>query len=84
MSYDAILKLLQRLHRMRHKPDLHSFKAKIKDGVVFVEAQWDGFSVDFFTYDDAGNETREHWVGSTAKTARELERRGLDLDSVET
>lgn len=84
MNYDAILKLLQRFHRMRHKPDLHSFKALIKNGVVFVEAQWDGFSVDFFTYDDAGNETREHWAGSTAKTAHELERRGLDLDSVET
>lgn len=84
MKNDAILKLLQKLHRMRHKPDLHSFKAKMKDGLAYVEAQWDGFYVVFFTYDAEGNEIRESWTGSTAATARELERRGLDLATVET
>lgn len=84
MKNSAILNLLERLLRRRHIPDLHSFKAKIKNGVVFVDAQWDGFHIDFITYDGAGNETRESWVGSAFLAARELESRGLDLTSVET
>lgn len=82
--YEVILKRLQKLHRMRHKPDLHSFKAKIKNGVVYVESEEDAIFMEFFTYDDAGNETRARWVGSVAGAARELESRGIDLASVET
>lgn len=82
--YDVILKRMQKLHRMRHKPDLHSFKANIKNGLAYVEAQWDGIFIEFFTYDAEGNEKRERWVGSVKSAARELEMRGLDLASVET
>lgn len=84
MAYNAILNYLQRLNRRRHKPDLHSFKAKIKDGIVYGEARWDDFSLDFFLYDGAGNETRVHWSGAITAAARELESRGLNLASVET
>lgn len=84
MSEYTILKILQRLHRMRHKPDLHSFKAKIKDGVAYVEAEEDGIFIECFTYDDEGNETRERWVGPIPEAVRELHERGLELKSVET
>lgn len=81
---EAITKLLQKLHRKRHTPDLHSFKAKIAAGVVYVEAEEDGIFMELFTYDADGNETRERMVASVYLAARELERRGLDLATVET
>lgn len=84
MAYNEILNYLQRLNRRRHMPDLHSFKAKVKDGIVYGEARWEDVSLVFFLYDAAGNETRVHWSGTITAAARELESRGLDLASVET
>ena len=48
MAYSDILNYLQRLNRRRHKPDLHSSKAKVKNGIVYGEARWDDFSLVFF------------------------------------
>lgn len=84
MSCNAILKLLRKLHRNRHKPDLHSFKAKIYNGVVYVEAEWSGIFIEFFTCDGEGKETRESWAGTIEAAARELDRRCLDMATVET
>ena len=84
MQYNKILKLLQKLHRMRNKPDLHSFKAKIKDGVVYVEAEIDAIFIEAFTYDAAGKETRTRWAIPIEAAAGVLERMGLDPATVET
>lgn len=85
MSNEAILKLLQRCRRQWHKPDLHSFKAKIKGGVVFVECDPSGVNIDAITYDTKGNEVREGWrTGGALRDAVEiLERLEIDLASVE-
>lgn len=81
---DVILKILQRLHRMRHKPDLHSFKADIKGGVVYVEAQEEGLYMELFIYDAEGKETREHWTGSIVEGTKKLKDLGLALETIET
>lgn len=81
---NAILELLEKIHRMRHKPDLHSFKAKIKAGVVYVEAEESVIFMEFFTYDDKGNETRRRFTGSIPEAASELEKQEIDLATVET
>lgn len=84
MPDNSILKLLQKLHRMRHKPDLHSFKAKIKAGVVYVEAEEDAIFIAAFTYDAAGKETRTRWAIPIEVAADKLEKLGIDLATVET
>lgn len=84
MNNDNILKLLQKLHKMRHKPDLHSFKAKIKSGVVFVEAEEDAIFMEIFIYDADGHENRERWVGAITEAATKLERLEIDPATVET
>lgn len=77
--------LLKRLNKYRYTPDLHSFKAKINGGVVFVECTGENaFYIEAFVYDKDGNETRNFWDATTEEAAKELERLGLDLDSVET
>lgn len=84
MDNTAILKLLQKIHRMRHKPDLHSFKAKIQDGVVYVEAEEDAIFMEIFIYDAEGHENRERWVGAITEAATKLERLEIDPATVET
>lgn len=85
MSNDAILKLLQRCRRQWHKPDLHSFKAKINDGVVFVECDRDYVDIDAVVY-EKGGEIRHSWrTGSALRDAvKILEQLGIDLATVET
>ena len=79
----TIIKMLEKIYRMRHKPDLHSFKAKTRDGIVYVEAEEEGIFVESITYDAEGKERRERWVRPIAVTAIELEVMGIDLTSVE-
>ena len=83
---DAILKLLQRCRRQWYKPDLHSFRAKIKDGVVFVDCHATGVNIDAIIYDaKKGAEIRESWRTGAALTdaVEVLEKLGIDLDTVE-
>lgn len=84
MIRDALLKLLQRCRRQWYKPDLHSFRAQIKDGVVFVECDWDGVDIDAFTYDKKGNEHRNFWrLGTALNDAIDvLEKLEINLDTV--
>lgn len=81
---ETITKLLKKLHQRRHKPDLHSFKAKIAAGVVFVEAEEDAIFIEAFIYDEEGRELRERWCDRLDVAARRLECLGLDLATVET
>lgn len=85
MNKEAILKLLQRCHRQWHTPDLHSFKARIKDGVVFVECDLDHVQIDAFIYDGA-KDVRHSWrTGTALSDAVEiLATLGIDMATVET
>ena len=79
------LALLKRLNRYLHTPDLHSFKANINGGVVFVECTGENaFYIVAFIYDQDGGETRKYWDVTTEEAAKVLEHLGLDLESVET
>lgn len=82
---DAILKLLQRCRRQWYKPDLHSFKAKIKDGVVFVECDLSGVDIYAIRYEN-GEEVRRCWrTGTNLYDAAEiLAQLSIDLATVET
>lgn len=77
---EKVLKFLQRLTRNAHKPDLHSFKAHIRDGVVFVEARHDEIIIS----ERMDGDSRFCWRGSVVEAAKRLEQMGLDLDSIET
>lgn len=83
---EAILNLLQRCRRQWYKPDLHSFRARIKDGVVFVECDPDHVTIEAITYDNKGNEIRRGWrTGRALYDAVELlEQLSIDLATVET
>ena len=82
---DKILKLLQRCRRQWYKPDLHSFRARIKDGVVFVDCDTSGVNIDAIIYDTKGTEIHKRWRTGTAlaDAVEVLEKLGLDLDTVE-
>ena len=84
MRREAIIQLLQRCRRQWYIPDLHSFRASIKDGVVFVECDIDGVDIDAITYDKKGNEIRNSWrLGTALNDAIDiLERLEIDLDTV--
>lgn len=82
---EKILNLLKYCHRRRHTPDLHSFRAKINGGLVFVECSGAGNCVDIyiFTYDATGQETRTYWTGGLQEAAAGLEKLGMDPATVE-
>lgn len=81
---DKILKLLQKCNRHRYIPDLHSFKAKIENGVVFVECSgYDAFTIWSITYDKNGEEKRSLWSGPTIEAGSKLELLKIDLNTVE-
>ncbi len=80
LSYgDKIFKLLQKLERNVNNPDLHSFKAHINTGVVFVEARQE----DVYISHERDNGTFVGWVGTYIAAANRLEMLKIDLDSVE-
>ena len=79
LSYGGrIFKLIRQLERNVNVPDLHSFKADIKDGIVFVEARVDGI---YISHHIEGKETK--WVGYAIAAANRLEMLGLDLSTVD-
>ena len=83
---DAILSLLQRCRRQWYKPDLHSFKARVTNGVVFVECDTDGVDIHAIYYNEKGEEIRESWrTGRALRDAVDiLYKLGIELDTVET
>jgi len=80
---DRIFKLLQKLNRKPLKEDLHSFRAKIKNGIVFVECRGYEIYIESFEYDKNGKETRKTWAGVPIASANRLYELGLDLESIE-
>ena len=79
LSYgDRIFKLIQKLERNVNVPDLHSFKANIKDGIVFVDARIDGIYIEHHIEDK-----KTQWVGYAIAAANRLVMLELDLDTVD-
>lgn len=79
---DMIFKFLQKCNKNANEPDLHSFKAKIKGGVVFVECRGYEVFIESYTYDN-GNEICNRWVGTTIAAANLLEKLGIDFNSID-
>ena len=80
---DKIFKLLEKMNRQSYKKDLHSFKAKIKNGVVWVECRGYETFMETYIYDEKGNETRKQWCGTTVAAANRLEMVGIEYESIE-
>lgn len=79
---DLIFKFLQKCNTNANKPDLHSFKAKIKGGVVFVECRGYEVFIESYTYDKR-NEICNRWVGTTIAAANRLEKLGIEFNSID-
>ena len=80
---DKVFKLLTKMNRQHLKKDLHTFKAKIKNGVVWVECRGYEIFVETYCYDEKGNETRTQWAGTTIAAANRLEMLEIDFDTIE-
>ena len=81
---DKIFKILQGLKKQMHIPDLHSFKAKIKNGVAFVEYTMnDEIYIEYFIYDAQGNEKRYQWAGTLIAAANKLEALQIELETID-
>lgn len=76
---DKIFKLMQSLERNLNKPDLHSFRAEVKNGIVFVEGRPGEV---FINYTDNDNE-QTNWVGTYMAITNWLEINELDLSTVD-
>lgn len=84
LSYgDKIFKLLQKLGRNLHYPDIHSFKANTKDGVVFAEAREGEVYIRHIPNNAETASEYTDWAGTYIAAANRLEMLGLDLNSVE-
>lgn len=80
---DKIFKFLQRCNRYAHTPDLHSFKAKIEKGTVWVECRGFEVFIESRTYDSKGAETIKSWAGSTIAAANRLELLKMDFSTID-
>ena len=80
---NRILNWLQRCNRNVHKPDLHSFRAKIPSGFVWVECRGYDVIIETYVYDDFGNETKTWFVLTLNKAAIMLTELQMDFDTIE-
>lgn len=83
MDKDKLFKFLQRCNLRHGTPDMHSFKAKIKNGVVFVDCRGYEIYIESITYDSNGNEKRTRFAGTTIAATNRLEMLQIDFDSIE-
>ncbi len=83
MTYqDKIYKLLLKCNRKHYEPDMHSFRADIKNGVAFVECRGHEIFIETRKYEN-GNENISQWAGSLLAATNKLELLQIDLLSVE-
>lgn len=73
-----LIKNLRYIARHRKQPDLHSFTAQYDGGTVIVEAQEDGFKIEYFF--NGGGYTE--YAGSV-ESAFELLLPGIDVWTIE-
>lgn len=84
LSYgDKIFKFLQKCNKKAHVPDLHSFKADIENGTVWVECRGYEVFIESRTCDSEGKEKTTPWVGTTVAAANRLEMLKIDLNTVD-
>ena len=83
MNGDMIFKWLQKCNKNARKPDLHSFKANIKNGVVWVDCRGYEVFMESFIRDKDGNEIRTPWAGTVMAAANRLEKLGMILGSID-
>lgn len=79
---DRIFNILRQFNNRAHIPDLHSFTAKIKNGVVFVECRGYEVMVESRTYGENGKEKVSTWCGTTIAAANRLEMMRLETDTI--
>ncbi len=81
---ERLFKFLLKCHRHHDTHYLHSFTAKIKNGVVYVDCLSFGQTyIESTVYDVNGDETITQWAGTTVAAANRLEMLGIDFDSIE-
>ena len=83
MDEERIFKFLKRCNRQHATPDLHSFKANIKNGVAFVDCRGYETFIESITCNESGDETREQFTGTAAEVAERLYELQIDLNSIE-
>lgn len=82
MIYEEnIKKLLEKCKRNKYKPDLHSFVASIKNGLVYVN-YLESFNVTVIKFKNL-EEEREHYSLNLPKTIELLEQLEINIESVE-
>lgn len=81
---DELFKFLLKLNRRHNTPDLHSFTAKIENGVVFVECRGHETFIESITYDADGKEIRKQFAGTTIAAVNRLEMLKIDLNSIQS
>lgn len=82
-SADRIFKILMKLNKNRHKPDLHSFTAKTNDGMVYVDCREDGVFAEHIYYDEKGDEKKWQFWGTPIAVANGLDRLQIDFDTID-
>ena len=80
---DKLFKFLLECNRRCNIPDLNSFVANIKDGMVYVECRGYETYIESRTYNENQNEHKTKWAGTTIAAANRLEMLGMDFNSIE-
>lgn len=75
---DKIFKFLQKCNTNCHKPDLHSFTARINGGIVYVECRGYDVYIESQIFDK-----KTQWVGTTVAAANRLEMLGIEFDTID-
>lgn len=76
---DLLMMNLRFIAKHRKQPDLHSFTGQYDGGTVIVEAQEDGFKIEYFF--NGGGYTE--YAGSVVESAFELLLPGIDVWTIE-
>lgn len=83
MDDEKLFKFILRANKNANKPDLHSFRANITNGYVWVDCRGYETYVESHTYDLFGNEKISRFVGTAVAATNRLEQLGIDFDSID-
>lgn len=80
---DSIFVILTKLQISHHRKELHSFRATIKDGFVYVECRGYEVYVETHTTGTDGEERTTQFCGTTVAAANRLEMLGINMATIE-
>lgn len=81
---DRIFMFLQKCNINHNVPDIHSFKARINGGVVWVECRDYEVYIETQIFDENTDVcTRNQWAGTVVAAANRLEQLGIDFSTIE-